>query len=76
MAEKVTLSNERKRSIEKFHKDAQKKMKLAEKARKTPGTPDDGYKIDYSNLKRKPKPKYKAKGGLIHGKPKLAKKGF
>jgi len=59
-----------------FKNRKKRQKKAIEKAAKTPGTPDDGYKIDYSNLKRKPKPKYKAKGGLIHGKPKLAKKGF
>ena len=65
-----------KKQEEKFSKETKKFQKRAKEAKETPGTPDDGYKIDYSNLKRKPKPKYKAKGGLIHGKPKLAKKGF
>jgi len=65
-----------KTSQEKFDNTQKQFKKRSEEAKKTPGTPDDGYKIDYSNLKRKPKPKYKAKGGLIHGKPKLAKKGF
>jgi len=65
-----------KKREEKFSKETKKFQKRAKDAKQTPGTPDDGYKIDYSNLKTKPKPKYKAKGGLIHGKPKLAKKGF
>jgi len=48
-------------------KNKQKKRKKAiEKAKKTPGTSDDGYKVDYSLLKRKPKPKYKADGGIIN----------
>ena len=59
-----------------FKKKQKKQKKAMEKAAKTPATSDDGYKVDYSKLKRKPKPKYKAKGGLIHGKPKLAKRGF
>ena len=38
----------------------QKKNKQAKaKANKTGITPDDGYKVDYSKLKKKPKPKYK-----------------
>tara|TARA_Y100000385_G_scaffold102867_1_gene106342 strand:- start:528 stop:797 length:270 start_codon:yes stop_codon:yes gene_type:complete len=58
-------------------KNRQKKIKKAiEKAKKTPATSDAGYPIDYSKMNRKQRPKYKAKGGLIHGKPKLAKKGF
>ena len=70
----MTLEKDQlKKREEKFSKETKKFQK---RAKETPGTPDDGYKIDYSNLKRKPKPKYKAKGGLIHGKPKLAKKGF
>ena len=67
-------------SYEKFEKEVLAKQKkqaeAKEKAKKTPITSDDGYLVDYSKLKRKPMPKYKAKGGLIHGKPKLAKKGF
>jgi len=57
-------------------KEFKDKKKRQEKAKKTPATSDDGYLVDYSKLKRKPMPKYKAKGGLIHGKPKLAKRGF
>ncbi len=59
-----------------FKKRQKRQKKALEKAAKTPTTSDDGYPVDYSKLKRKPMPKYKAKGGLIHGKPKLAKKGF
>jgi len=48
-------------------KNKQKKRKKAiEKAKKTPATADDGYLVDYSLLKRKPKPKYKADGGIIN----------
>ena len=59
-----------------FQNKKKRIKKAVEKAKKTPGTSDDEYPVDYSKLKRKPMPKYKAKGGLIHGKPKLAKKGF
>jgi len=59
-----------------FQNKKKRIKKAVEKAKKTPATSDAGYPIDYSKLKRKPMPKYKAKGGLIHGKPKLAKKGF
>ena len=59
-----------------FKKRQKRQKKAFEKAAKTPGTSDDEYPVDYSKLKRKPMPKYKAKGGLIHGRPKLAKKGF
>jgi hypothetical protein len=59
-----------------FKNKKKRQKKAIEKAAKTPGTSDDEYPVDYSKLKRKPMPKYKAKGGLIHGRPKLAKKGF
>ena len=55
-------------SYEKFAKEVLAKQKkqaeAKEKAKKTPITSDDGYLVDYSKLKRKPMPKYKAKGGL------------
>ena len=57
-------------SYEKFVKEVlaiQKKHdKAIEKTKKTPITPDDGYLVDYSKLKRKPTPKYKADGGIIN----------
>jgi len=48
-------------------KDKKKRQEKArEKAKKTPGTSDDRYPVDYSKLKRKPAPKYKADGGIIN----------
>ena len=57
-------------SYEKFVKEVlaiqKKQAKEKEKAKKTTVTPDDGYLVDYSKLKRKPAPKYKADGGIIN----------
>ena len=47
-------------------KEFKDKKKRQEKAKKTPITADDGYLVDFSNLKRKPAPKYKADGGIIN----------
>ena len=48
-------------------KDKKKRQeKSREKAKKTTVTPDDGYLVDFSKLKRKPAPKYKADGGIIN----------
>ena len=48
-------------------KDKKKRQEKAkEKAKKTPITADDGYLVDFSKLKRKPAPKYKADGGIIN----------
>jgi len=48
-------------------KDKKKRQEKAkEKAKKTTVTPDDGYLVDFSKLKRKPAPKYKADGGIIN----------
>jgi hypothetical protein len=48
-----------KKREEKFSKETKKFQKRAEEAKKTPGTPDDGYKRDYSNIPRKPNAKFK-----------------
>jgi len=53
-------------SYEKFVKKVVAIQKKQDKAKKTPATSDDGYKVDYSKLKRKPAPKYKADGGIIN----------
>ena len=48
-----------KKREEKFSKETKKFQKRAEEAKETPGTPDDGYKRDYSNIPRKPNAKFK-----------------
>ena len=53
-------------SYEKFVKEVLAIQKRHDKAKKTPATSDDGYLVDYSKLKRKPAPKYKADGGIIN----------
>jgi len=53
-------------SYEKFVKEVLAIQKKQAKAKKTPATSDDGYKVDYSKLKRKPALKYKADGGIIN----------
>ena len=71
-------------SYEKFEKEVlaqqKKQAEAKEKAKKTPITSDDGYLVDYSKLKKKPMPKYKAEGGRIEykygGGVGCAKRGF
>jgi len=61
-------------------KEFKDKKKKQEKAKKTPGISDEGYEVDYSELKRKPAPKYKAEGGRVEykygGGVGCAKRGF
>ena len=49
-----------------FKKKKKKQAKAIEEAKKKSVTPDDGYLVDYSKLERRPKPKYKADGGIIN----------
>jgi hypothetical protein len=48
-----------KKQEEKFSKETKKFQKRAKEVKETPGTPDDGYKRDYSNIPRKPNSKFK-----------------
>ena len=47
------------KGYEKFVNEVKTIQKKQAKAKKTPATSNDGYKVDYSKLKKKPKPKYK-----------------
>jgi len=49
-----------------FKKKKKKQAKAIEEVKKKSVTPDDGYLVDYSKLERRPKPKYKADGGIIN----------
>ena len=58
-ASKALEKDQLKKREEKFSEETKKFQKRAKEAKETPGTPDDGYKIDYSNIPRKPNLKFK-----------------
>ena len=58
-ASKALEKDQLKKREEKFSKETKKFEKRAKEAKETPGTPDDGYKRDYSNILSKPNPKFK-----------------
>jgi len=58
-ASKALEKDQLKKREEKFSKETKKFEKRAKEAKQTPGTPDDGYKRDYSNIPSKPNPKFK-----------------
>jgi len=58
-ASKALEKDQLKKQEEKFSEETKKFQKRAKEAKETPGTSDDGYKIDYSNIPRKPNLKFK-----------------
>ena len=58
-ASKALEKDQLKKREEKFSKETKKFEKKAKEAKETPGTPDDGYKRDYSNIPSKPNSKFK-----------------
>ena len=58
-ASKALEKDQLKKREEKFSKETKKFEKRAKEAKETPGTPDDGYKRDYSNIPSKPNSKFK-----------------
>ena len=58
-ASKALEKDQLKKREEKFSKETKKFEKKAKEAKETPGTPDDGYKRDYSNIPSKPNLKFK-----------------